>query len=368
MKAFVKQRQREISRHLTPTVQAYMKPAYTVCAKITGQGCLQKMTKHICKFIRKKKTIIFNSVGHTLTKQLTLLQIEIQKKIKLKMRDLHKSLNVQFEPLLNCMKKNEVIIHELIRIYDQVSEICQNSNTEFKLDDLNEEDEECLPSTSGTAKSNTCTKELLNDLNEEDEGCLPSTSGTAKSNTCKKELLNDLNEEDEECLPSTSRTAKSNTCTKELHHREGICGTDNYDGNTFLKICHSPTQTYQKPETTVAVTPSLGSSLSSTCYKYTPSTSFDMSLHRPSLKRGSCPWQIPPVSSKIKITSQGPQTTALEAHKTICSSEDKQEANSSGVQTSNQTDMHPTSAAAPPQKKPGSSDFEKLSPKNENKE
>ncbi|XP_043923707.1 uncharacterized protein LOC122798680 [Protopterus annectens] len=339
MNAFVKQRQQEISRQLIPTVQACMKPAYAACAEIKGQCCLRRITQRMCKFIHSTKERMFSLVEDRLKKELKLLQNEIHNRLELKMKDLHKSLTVQFEPLLKFLKKNNVTIHELAHIYRQVSEICQNSNIEFKLNDLNEEDEECLPSTSETEKSNTCTQELH------------FSDGVSGTDNVDGNLF-------------TKIYHINAPCTKELHFYDGSCGMDNEDGNTFTKIYHIHTQTCHKEKNIVAATPNLESSVSSIPCKNKYSKSVGVTIYLSGHKRGPDSLQTPAVPSKIKITLHGQQPTDRETHITICSSEDEEEANSSGGQTSSQTDMHPTSAAeTPPQNKPGSSDIQKTKSK-----
>ncbi|XP_043923708.1 nuclear GTPase SLIP-GC-like [Protopterus annectens] len=308
MEALINQRQREISRLLTAVVQVEMKSTYAACAEMRGHGCLQQMTKCMCDFIHRKNVQMFRSVGDSLTKELKCFQTQIWNCLELKTKSLHKSLTIQFEPLLKCMKENNVTIHELILIYRQVSEICRRSNIEFKFNDLNEEDEECLPSTSGAAKSTTCTKKI------------------------------------------------------DFH--EGICGMDDEDGNTFPKIYHSPTQTCHKEKNTFAAPPPLESSRSSITCKRKRSKSMDKILNLSGQERGLDSLQTPAVPSKIKTTSHGQQVSVLETCTTTCSSEDQEEANSTGGETNRQTDMHPTSiAAVPPQNKPGSSDFWKTKSK-----
>ncbi|XP_043923871.1 uncharacterized protein LOC122798813 isoform X2 [Protopterus annectens] len=161
LKDNIMQRQRDISRILTPSVQVHMSPCFTECAKQSGAGCFQRMKTHMCNFIQTEKVTMFHSAGDKLIEQLTFLQNEICGRLTTVLEELCESLTVQFEPVLKPVKKNKGVIPDLVRICRQVREICQRSHIEFVLNDpVEEQEEEASSSTSGAVKIKVDANEL----------------------------------------------------------------------------------------------------------------------------------------------------------------------------------------------------------------
>jgi hypothetical protein len=72
------QRQRDISRLITPTVQDKMIPAYDACNRQVGSGQFERMKVHMSQHIEKTKCDMFNSAYDILLMQLNALKVQSQ--------------------------------------------------------------------------------------------------------------------------------------------------------------------------------------------------------------------------------------------------------------------------------------------------
>ncbi|XP_064410092.1 uncharacterized protein LOC102357999 isoform X2 [Latimeria chalumnae] len=136
LKERITERQRDISRVLTPTVQEGMIPAYQACGQQAGAGCFQRMKSLMQEYVHRRKSDIFNTASERLMEQLDLLQKELHGQLEVAVENLCETLRVQFEPVLKPVKKNDGLIPDLTNIWRKVSEICCSSGIDFSLPNL----------------------------------------------------------------------------------------------------------------------------------------------------------------------------------------------------------------------------------------
>ncbi|XP_048692948.2 uncharacterized protein LOC125630861 isoform X6 [Caretta caretta] len=146
---YINKRQRGISRVLTPEIQASMKPVYAVCSQLNGPGCFQRMKDLMQRHVRNQKETMFNCVTDKLRHQLDLLQIDIGGSFECLVQELTKSLNLQFEPMLKRVQKNDGIIPVLVNICAKVSKICKISRVDYVLPNLNQTESCSVPASPG---------------------------------------------------------------------------------------------------------------------------------------------------------------------------------------------------------------------------
>ncbi|XP_077665747.1 uncharacterized protein LOC144260827 isoform X1 [Eretmochelys imbricata] len=146
---YINKRQRGISRVLTPEIQASMKSIYAVCSQLNGPGCFQRMKDLMQRHVRNQKETMFNCVTDKLRHQLDLLQIDIGGSFECLVQELTKSLNLQFEPMLKRVQKNDGIIPVLVNICAKVSKICKISRVDYVLPNLNQTESCSVPASPG---------------------------------------------------------------------------------------------------------------------------------------------------------------------------------------------------------------------------
>jgi len=78
LKTMIVERQRNISRVVTPTVQDQMSPAYNACSMEAGTGMFDRMKAHISKHVENVKTPMFSTASDLLITQLIVLQVHLQ--------------------------------------------------------------------------------------------------------------------------------------------------------------------------------------------------------------------------------------------------------------------------------------------------
>ncbi|XP_042319361.1 nuclear GTPase SLIP-GC [Sceloporus undulatus] len=130
---YVTRRQREISRLLVPEIKGRMEPAYAACSQMSGRGYFQLMKEKMESYTHREKEAIFDSAVEKLLEQLGQLQQCIQEKFQSLVRELTRSLKMQFEPILKPIQKNGKIIPELMTICAKVDKLCRRSCVDYIL-------------------------------------------------------------------------------------------------------------------------------------------------------------------------------------------------------------------------------------------
>lgn len=130
---YIKNRQREISRILTPDIQRSMSQAYTACDQERGPGSFNRMKGHMLGHVRHHKSTMFACAADKLMEQLGLLRDYIRASFEDVIEKLFDSLDRQLNSVLTPVKKNEDIIPDLKRIWDNINKICERSCVDFFL-------------------------------------------------------------------------------------------------------------------------------------------------------------------------------------------------------------------------------------------
>ncbi|XP_069077153.1 nuclear GTPase SLIP-GC isoform X2 [Pleurodeles waltl] len=130
---YIKNRQREISRILTPDIQRSMSQAYTACDQESGTGSFHRMKGHMLGHVRAHKSTMFSCAANKLMEQLGLLRDDIRACFEDVIEKLFDSLEMQLNSVLTPAKKNEDIIPDLKKIWDNVTKICERSCVDFFL-------------------------------------------------------------------------------------------------------------------------------------------------------------------------------------------------------------------------------------------
>ncbi|XP_078542647.1 nuclear GTPase SLIP-GC isoform X2 [Lissotriton helveticus] len=173
---YIKNRQREISRILTPDIQRSMSQAYTACDQERGPGSFNRMKGHMLGHVRHRKSTMFACAADKLMEQLCLLRDYIRASFEDVIEKLFDSLDRQLNSVLKPVKKNDDIIPDLKRIWDNINKICERSCVDF-----------FLPEFDASAANLSTKKEGLED--EEP----PSFKGRCKIVQIEKEVLPYLN-------------------------------------------------------------------------------------------------------------------------------------------------------------------------------
>ncbi|XP_018123877.1 uncharacterized protein nuggc.L isoform X2 [Xenopus laevis] len=135
-KEYISRRQRHISRLLTPEVQKRMIEVYNECQSVRGEGSFEKMKHLMFSHVKEKKHQIFREAADSLMEQLNFLQTYIRDSLNNFVKERLHSLRQQCEPLLQPMKKEEGILPDLRNLWSHVSQICQRSQVDFHLPEL----------------------------------------------------------------------------------------------------------------------------------------------------------------------------------------------------------------------------------------
>ncbi|OCT75158.1 hypothetical protein XELAEV_18034149mg [Xenopus laevis] len=176
-KEFISHRQRHISRLLNPEVQQRMIEVYNECQSVRGAGSFERMKDLMTSHVNKEKHKIFGEAAESLMKQLNFLQTNIRESLKNFVKVRHQSLRQQCEPLLQPMKKEEEILPDLQNIWSHVSHICQRSQVDFH-----------LPELEITPKPKPCDQDTrtLNRVEPPEITCLSNVKHILNCNTIKE--------------------------------------------------------------------------------------------------------------------------------------------------------------------------------------
>ncbi|XP_031759641.1 nuclear GTPase SLIP-GC isoform X2 [Xenopus tropicalis] len=135
-KEYISRRQRHISRLLTPEVQKRMIEVYNDCQSVKGEGSFERMKSLMFSHVKERKQQIFGDAALSLMEQLHFLQTYIRDSLSNFVKERLYSLRQQCEPLLQPMKKEEEMLPDLRNIWSRVSHICQRSQVDFRLPEL----------------------------------------------------------------------------------------------------------------------------------------------------------------------------------------------------------------------------------------
>ncbi|KAJ7338267.1 hypothetical protein JRQ81_011016 [Phrynocephalus forsythii] len=137
LRAYVTREQRKISRLLTPEIKARMEPAYAACAQMRGKGYFEHMKARMESHIHREKEAIFDAAVTKTQDQLDRLQQKIQARLQSFVRELNRSLQMQFEAVLTPVQKNAEILpgesQALMAICAKMDKICQRSCVDYLL-------------------------------------------------------------------------------------------------------------------------------------------------------------------------------------------------------------------------------------------
>ncbi|KAL5022560.1 hypothetical protein ScPMuIL_001715 [Solemya velum] len=121
LKEHVTNRQRDISRVLTPTVQGELGDTYASCASQSGPGMYNRMKDILSAAIDCRRYSIFDHASQTLLKDLDNLQSEIVGMVKLVCGTICKDLRVAFEPLWEAPSNSQILRHAML---ESITSIC----------------------------------------------------------------------------------------------------------------------------------------------------------------------------------------------------------------------------------------------------
>ncbi|XP_055521346.1 uncharacterized protein LOC129715492 [Leucoraja erinacea] len=145
-------RQRNISRTLTPAVQDGMVPAYVECSGQSGAGSFDRMKACMEIHTYRHSQELFNTACRRLEDQLDLLTQEIQSRLKVFLDDICSELLVLFEPLLKPVKIIDEIIPKLATICRRMKAVCHRSQIDFTFPKIEEADKEPEPAAAALRK------------------------------------------------------------------------------------------------------------------------------------------------------------------------------------------------------------------------